>query len=266
MQHHSPKYRDTNLILSVEGVTKSFDGFKAISDLTFYLNDGDLRTIIGPNGAGKSTFMDLITGRTRPDEGRITLHEPDGDDIDLTKQKEFKINRLGIARKFQTPTVYLEHTVYDNMLLSLAHDRNLFQTIFYKETAADREAIEEILELMRLKDKRETLARTLSHGQKQWLELGMLLAQKPSVLLVDEPAAGLSDEETERTGELLLSLKGKHSLIVIEHDMTFVRQIAQDGDVCVLHQGSVLFEGTFDEVQANQKVKEVYLGRGKTED
>ena len=263
MQTHSPKYRDTNLILSVEGISKSFDGFKAISDLTFYLNDGELRTIIGPNGAGKSTFMDLITGRTRPDVGSITLHEPDGDDIDLTKQSEYKVNRLGISRKFQTPSVYTQHSVYDNMLLSLPKARGLFSSIFYSESAADREKIEEILVMMRLQDRRDALAAELSHGQKQWLELGMLIAQEPSVLLVDEPAAGLSDEETERTGELLLSLKGKHSLIVIEHDMTFVRQIAGDGKVCVLHQGSTLFEGKFDEVQANPKVKEVYLGRGK---
>lgn len=251
------------MILSVEGVSKSFDGFKAISDLTFYLNDGELRTIIGPNGAGKSTFMDLITGRTRPDVGSITLHQRAGDSVDLTKLPEYKINRLGIARKFQTPSVYLQHSVYDNMLLSLPKARNLFSSMFYKESSEDKETIEEILEMMRLKDRRHALSAELSHGQKQWLELGMLLAQKPSVLLVDEPAAGLSDEETERTGELLLSLKGKHSLIVIEHDMTFVRQIAEDGEVCVLHQGSTLFEGKFDEVQANQKVKDVYLGRGK---
>lgn len=265
MQLHSHKYRDTNLVLSVEGVTKSFDGFKAISDLTFYLGEGELRPIIGPNGAGKSTFMDLITGRTRPDEGSLTLHQKDGTDVDLTKQPEFKINRLGISRKFQTPSVYLNHTVYDNMLLSLPAGRNLFSSIFYKESPADKEKIEEILVKMRLQDRRNASARELSHGQKQWLELGMLLAQDPSILLVDEPAAGLSDEETERTGELLLSLKGKHSLIVIEHDMTFVRQIAEDSDVFVLHQGKNLFEGTFNEVQENQKVKEVYLGRGKGE-
>ncbi len=265
MQYHSAKYRDTDLVLSVENVTKSFDGFKAISDLNFYLGEGELRTIIGPNGAGKSTFMDLITGRTRPDVGKLTMHQKSGDDIDLTKLPEFKINRLGISRKFQAPSVYLNHSVYDNMLLSLPHARNLMSSIFYQQKQEDRDTIDEILEMMRLKDRRDATAKELSHGQKQWLELGMLLAQKPRILLVDEPAAGLSDEETERTGELLISLKGKHSLIVIEHDMTFVRQIAQDGDVCVLHQGSVLFEGQFDEVQANQKVKEVYLGRGKEE-
>lgn len=258
-----PLHRDTDLVLSVEDVSKTFDGFKAISDLTFYLGEGELRTIIGPNGAGKSTFMDLITGRTRPDTGSLKLHLPDGHDVDLTKYPEYKINRLGLARKFQTPSVYTEHSVHDNLLLSLPRARSLFSTVFYRESAADREAIEEALETVRLQDHRDEIAGNLSHGQKQWLEIGMLLAQKPSVLLVDEPAAGMSDDETHRTGELLISLAGKHSLIVIEHDMTFVRQIARDGKVTVLHQGSVLCEGHFDEVQNNAKVREVYLGRGK---
>lgn len=259
----SPLHRDTDLVLSVEDVSKSFDGFKAVSDLNFYLGDGELRTIIGPNGAGKSTFMDLITGRTRPDTGSLTMHQPDGHDVDLSSLPEFKINRLGIARKFQTPSVYTEHTVYDNLLLSLPRARSLFGSIFYKESADDREAIEDALETIRLQDMRHETAGNLSHGQKQWLEIGMLLAQQPSILLVDEPAAGMSDDETVRTGELLISLAGKHSLIVIEHDMTFVKQIARDGKVTVLHQGSVLCEGKFDDVQNNPKVREVYLGRGK---
>lgn len=259
----STLHRDTDLVLSVEDVNKTFDGFKAISDLNFYLGEGELRTIIGPNGAGKSTFMDMITGRTRPDTGTLKMHKPDGHDVDLTKLPEFKINRLGISRKFQTPSVYNQHTVYDNLLLSLPRSRSLFSSIFYKETAADRAAIEEALETVRLQDMRGEIAGNLSHGQKQWLEIGMLLAQKPSILLVDEPAAGMSDDETVRTGELLISLAGKHSLIVIEHDMTFVKQIARDGKVTVLHQGTVLCEGKFDEVQNNPKVREVYLGRGK---
>ncbi len=258
-----PLHRGTDLVLSVEGVNKTFDGFKAISDLNFYLGEGELRTIIGPNGAGKSTFMDLITGRTRPDTGTLTLHKPDGHDVDLTKQPEFKITRLGIARKFQTPSVYTQHTVYDNLLLSLPRSRGLFSTLFYHESKADRERIDEVLETIRLTDMRQTIAGSLSHGQKQWLEIGMLLSQEPAVLLVDEPAAGMSDDETHRTGELLISLAGKHSLIVIEHDMTFVKQIARDGKVTVLHQGTVLCEGKFDEVQSNPKVREVYLGRGK---
>ena len=256
-------YRDTDLVLSVESATKAFDGFKAINDLTFYLTDGELRTVIGPNGAGKSTFMDLITGRTRPDEGRLTYHRKDGRDFDLTTQKESEINRLGIARKFQTPSVYSKHTVYENLTLSLNRDRGVRKALFYKESSEDREEIESVLELIRLQDRREELAGSLSHGQKQWLEIGMLLAQKPRVLLVDEPAAGMSDEETERTGELLIGLEGKHSVIVVEHDMVFVRQIARK--VTVLHQGSVLKEGSFSEVANDATVKEVYLGRSKYE-
>lgn len=263
MSETPPLHRDTDLVLSVEDVSKTFDGFKAISNLNFYLGEGELRVIIGPNGAGKSTFMDLITGRTRPDTGTIRMHKADGHDYDLTKVPEYKINRLGIARKFQTPSVYTQHTVYDNLLLSLPRARGLFSSIFYKQSKIDRERIAEVMETVRLQDFSSAVAGSLSHGQKQWLEIGMLLAQEPSVLLVDEPAAGMSDDETQRTGELLTSLAGKHSLIVIEHDMTFVRQIARDGKVTVLHQGSVLCEGRFEEVQANPQVKEVYLGRGK---
>ena len=254
-------HRDTDLVLSAEGVTRSFDGFKAINDLNFYLGEGELRTVIGPNGAGKSTFMDLITGRTRPDKGTITFHENDGHDIDLTKRPEYKVNRLGIARKFQTPSVYAQHTVFDNLLLSLDRPRGVFQGLFYKMTPEDKEAIEEILETIRLTDRQHELAGFLSHGQKQWLEIGMLLAQKPRILLVDEPAAGMSDEETERTGELLLSLEGKHSIIVVEHDMEFIRQIARR--VTVLHQGHVLKEGSFDHVSKDPEVISVYLGRQK---
>ncbi|MGJ8677257.1 MAG: urea ABC transporter ATP-binding protein UrtD [Akkermansiaceae bacterium] len=260
---HTPLYRDTDLVLSIEGVHKSFDGFKAINDLNFYLGEGELRTIIGPNGAGKSTFMDLITGRTRPDTGSLTYHKNDGHDLDLTKLREYEINRLGISRKFQTPSVYTQHTVYDNLLLSLNLNRGVFKNLFYKESAADSALIDETLELIRLKDSRSEQAGSLSHGQKQWLEIGMLLIQKPQILLVDEPAAGMSDEETERTGELLLSLAGKHSIMVVEHDMVFIRQIATK--VTVLHQGHVLKEGTFSEVANDPKVKEVYLGRAKHE-
>lgn len=258
---HSPLYRDTDLVLSIESVNKSFDGFKAINDLNFYLREGELRTIIGPNGAGKSTFMDLITGRTRPDNGSLTYHKNDGHDIDLTKLREYEINRLGISRKFQTPSVYTQHTVYDNLLLSLNLNRGVLKTLFYKESPADSALIDETLEIIRLKDSRYEQAGSLSHGQKQWLEIGMLLIQKPQILLVDEPAAGMSDEETERTGELLLSLAGKHSIMVVEHDMVFIRQIATT--VTVLHQGHVLKEGTFSEVANDAKVKEVYLGRAK---
>ncbi len=247
-------------MLTVEDVSKTYDGFKAITDLTFYLFEGELRTVIGPNGAGKSTFFDLITGRAKPDKGKIEF----GFDIDLTTMNEYEINRLGVGRKFQTPSVFTEHTVFNNLVLSLKGSRGVFASIFKRHSSADRDRIDELLKLIRLDGKRDWKAGQLAHGEKQWLEIGMLLAQDPKILLVDEPAAGMTDEETHRTGELLISLAGKHSIIVIEHDMTFVKQIARDGQVTVLHQGSVLCEGKFDAVQSNPKVREVYLGRGKS--
>jgi urea transport system ATP-binding protein len=250
----------TELILSVEDVNKTFDGFKAISNLTFYLDRGELRVVIGPNGAGKSTFFDLLTGRAKPDSGRIEYGHLSRD---LTQLNEYEINRLGIGRKFQTPSVYLEHTVHDNLLMSIKAKRGVFATLFHKTTKAEAERVDELLALIRLDPKRSRLAGELAHGEKQWLEIGMLLSQDPQLLLVDEPAAGMTDEETHRTGELLLSLAGKHSLVVVEHDMAFVKQIAQNGKVTVLHQGTVLCDGKFDEVQSNPKVREVYLGRGK---
>jgi urea transport system ATP-binding protein len=242
-------------ILSAEGVSKTFDGFRAINDLNFYMDEGELRTIIGPNGAGKSTFLDLITGRTKPDVGRIEF----SGDTELTAMSEYQIYRLGIGRKFQTPSVYTDHTVFENILLSLEGSRGVFATLFSRIIPAQRERIHEILTTIGLEKKAEQKAGSLAHGQKQWLEIGMLLAQNARLLLVDEPAAGMTDEETEKTGELLLSLVGKHSIIVIEHDMVFVRQIAKK--VTVLHQGSVLCEGTVDEVQNSERVIEVYLGR-----
>jgi urea transport system ATP-binding protein len=242
-------------ILMLEGVNKTFDGFKAISELNFYMDAGELRVIIGPNGAGKSTMMDLITGRTRPDSGKIEF----GKDTDLTRLNEHQINRLGIGRKFQTPSVYVEHTVFENILLSLPGKRSVWEALFSQTAPAQRDRIRQVLKTVGLADKQEWRAGALSHGQKQWLEIGMLLAQDPKLLLVDEPTAGMSDQETIRTGELLLSLAAQHSLIVIEHDMAFVRQIARK--VTVLHQGSVLCEGTVEEVQNNERVIEVYLGR-----
>lgn len=249
MQRHAP------FILTLEGVHKTFEGFRAINDLNFYLEEGELRVVIGPNGAGKSTMLDLITGRTRPDKGKLEF----GRDTDLAGLNEYQINRLGIGRKFQTPSVYVDHTVFENLWLSLECGRGLWSTLFARITPAQRERIEEVLEVIHLKDRASVRAGTLSHGQKQWLEIGMLLAQNPRLLLVDEPAAGMSDEETHRTGELLLSLAGRHSVVVIEHDMSFVRQIASK--VTVLHQGTVLCEGTVDEVQSDPRVVEVYLGR-----
>ncbi len=249
-------------LLTVEDVSKTYDGFKAITDLTFYLFPGELRTVIGPNGAGKSTFFDLITGRARPDKGKIEFGI-NPVNRDLTHLNEYEINRLGIGRKFQTPSVYVEHTVWDNLVLSLKGPRGVFASLFKRLSSTERDRIADLLKLVRLDGKRDWKAGLLAHGEKQWLEIGMLLAQEPQVLLVDEPAAGMSDEETHRTGELLISLAGKHSIIVIEHDMTFVKQIARDNPVTVLHQGHVLCEGKFEEVQANPKVREVYLGRGK---
>ena len=245
-------------ILTVEDVNKTFDGFKAITKLNFYLDRGEMRVIIGPNGAGKSTFFDLLTGRTKPDTGKIEF----GRNTDLTRLNEYEINRLGIGRKFQTPSVYVDHTVYENLLLSLQGPRGVFAAIFHRTSPAQRARIDELLELVRLAPKRDLRAGQLAHGEKQWLEIGMLLAQDPQVLLVDEPAAGMTDDETHRTGELLISLAGRHSLIVIEHDMTFVKQIAQDRKVTVLHQGSILCEGSFEQVQGNPEVRAVYLGRG----
>lgn len=247
-------------ILTLEGVNKAFEGFKAITDLTFYMDKGELRVIIGPNGAGKSTMMDIITGRTRPDTGKVEFEF----DTDLTRLNEYQINRLGIGRKFQTPSVYVDHTVYENIWLSLEGSRSVWSTLFARITSSQRDRLVEVLKTIGLEEKAHWKAGALSHGQKQWLEIGMLLAQNPKLLLVDEPAAGMTDEETARTGELLLSLAGKHSIVVIEHDMTFVRQIARK--VTVLHQGTVLCEGTVDEVQNDERVIEVYLGRKKKAD
>ncbi len=245
------------LLLAAEGVNKSFSGFQAIKDLNFYMETGELRTVIGPNGAGKTTFLDLITGRTAPDSGTIKWC----DETELTELNEYEIYRLGIGRKFQTPTVYIDHTVFENLVLSLEGKRGVWASIFHRTSRTERDRIAEILQTINLTDRVHWKAGALAHGQKQWLEIGMLLAQNARLLLVDEPAAGMTDEETHRTGELLLSLAGKHSIIVIEHDMVFVRQIAAGRRVTVLHQGSVLCEGPVDDVQADERVVEVYLGR-----
>jgi urea transport system ATP-binding protein len=228
------------ILLAAEGVNKSFAGFKAITDLSFYMEEGELRTVIGPNGAGKTTFLDLITGRTKPDTGTIMWE----DETELTSLNEYQIYRLGIGRKFQTPTVYADHTVFENLLLSLEGSRGVFASLFHRPTRTESDRLHEILETISLAEKAKWKAGALAHGQKQWLEIGML-----------------TDEETHRTGELLLSLAGKHSIVVIEHDMVFVRQIAAGRKVTVLHQGSVLCEGAVDEVQNNERVIEVYLGR-----
>lgn len=241
-------------ILYLEDVTVSFDGFKALNELTLYIDDGELRCIIGANGAGKTTMMDVITGKTRPDSGSVYF----GQKIDLLRMSETDIAQGGIGRKFQKPTVFEQHTVYENLELSMAADKDVWATLFAKLSAEQKTRIDEVLEIIGLSDERKRLAGVLSHGQKQWLEIGMLLMQNPRVLLVDEPVAGMTAQETERTAELLTSLAPQHSVVVVEHDMEFVRSIARK--VTVLHEGSVLAEGSMDEVQSNPKVIEVYLG------
>jgi urea transport system ATP-binding protein len=241
--------------LVVDNVSKSFDGFKAIRELTLVLDEGELRCIIGPNGAGKTTMMDIITGKTKPDEGNVFLVDYPRNLVELS---EYEIARLGIGRKFQRPTVFQGHTVFENLELSLAGDRSVFPSIFARLSGEDRDTIERILTTIGLTEEKNRWGRELSHGQKQWLEIGMLLIQNPKVLLVDEPVAGMTHQEMHKTGELLVSLAGEHTVVVVEHDMDFVRSIAKT--VTVLHEGHVLHEGTMDDVQSNPTVREVYLG------
>jgi urea transport system ATP-binding protein len=245
--------KETQLYLN--DVHRSFDGYKAINGLSFVIARGEMRAVVGPNGAGKTTMLDIITGKTRPDVGDVIWNG----EVDLTKVDEAGSARLGIGRKFQKPTVFETHTVEDNIMLSLAGPRGVRSSLFHRSGRAEAARIDELLETVRLTDARHRLAGGLSHGQKQWLEIGMLLAQDPQLLLVDEPAAGMTDAETMRTAELLRSLAGKHSVVVIEHDMEFVR--ALDCKVTVLHRGAVLAEGSLDHVSANPEVVEVYLGR-----
>ncbi len=244
-------------ILYLDAISVSFDGFKALNALTLDIGTGELRCIIGPNGAGKTTMMDVITGKTRPDSGTVFF----GQTIDLTKLSEPQIARAGIGRKFQRPTVFENHSVYENLELAMKTDKRVSPTLFARLTGAQRDAIDAMLELIRLQDSASRPAGLLSHGQKQWLEIGMLLIQEPQLLLLDEPVAGMTDSETERTAELLNELRGKHSMMVVEHDMDFVTAIAGNGKVTVLHEGSVLAEGRMHEVQAHERVIEVYLGR-----
>lgn len=243
-----------NIILYVEGITVSFDGFKALNNLSLYVEAGELRCIIGPNGAGKTTMMDVITGKTRPDEGSAWF----GQTVDLLSMTEPEIAEAGIGRKFQKPTIFGEHTVFENLELAMAGNKSVWKMMFAKLSGEQRDRIDEVLGIIGLQAQRELAAGGLSHGQKQWLEIGMLLMQEPELLLVDEPVAGMTPQETERTAELLTSLAGKHSVVVVEHDMDFVRSIART--VTVLHQGSVLAEGPMSQVQNDPKVVEVYLG------
>ncbi len=244
-------------ILYLDAITVSFDGFKALNALTLDIDVGELRCIIGPNGAGKTTMMDVITGKTRPDTGTAFF----GQTIDLTRLSEPQIASAGIGRKFQRPTVFENHSVYENLELALKTDKRVKPTLLARLSGEQRDAIDDMLELIRLADSSQRPAGLLSHGQKQWLEIGMLLIQEPQLLLLDEPVAGMSDAETARTAELLNELRGKHSMMVVEHDMDFVNAIAGDGKVTVLHEGSVLAEGRMSDVQADERVVEVYLGR-----
>ena len=245
----------SNTILYLDGVSVSFDGFRAINELSLVLDRGEMRAIIGPNGAGKTTMMDIITGKTRPDGGEVFF---DGD-VDLTRHDEADIAMMGIGRKFQKPTVFESHTVEDNLVLALKGPRSIFPALFSRPSAADSARIDEILATVRLEARRSELAAGLSHGQKQWLEIGMLLAQDPKLLLVDEPVAGMTDAETEETARLLRDIARTHSVIVVEHDMHFVRELGVK--VPCLHEGSVLSEGPLDFVAADERVIEVYLGR-----
>jgi urea transport system ATP-binding protein len=241
-------------ILEIENLTVSFDGFKALNNLNFSMDPGELRVIIGPNGAGKTTFLDIITGKTKPTQGQVRFKGRN-----LRSYSEHQIAQMGIGRKFQTPRVYLNLSPRENLEIACNRHKTVFPTLFRRPASAEQRTVAGLLETIGLSHKADLKSNLLSHGEKQWLEIGMLVAQSPDLLLVDEPVAGLTDEETERTGELLLSLAESHSVIVIEHDMEFVRQIARQ--VTVLHQGSVLCEGTIDEVQSDPQVIEVYLGQ-----
>ena len=254
---HTPGEVDTThgRILYLEDVHVSFDGFKAINGLSLDIAPGELRCVIGPNGAGKTTMMDIITGKTRPDKGHVFF----GSTIDLLRYREAEIAALGIGRKFQKPTVFEQLSVFENLELALATDKRVRHSMVFTLTGEEKDRLAEVLQTIHLLDSAARLAGNLSHGQKQWLEIGMLLMQDPKLLLLDEPVAGMTDEETERTAQLFLSLKGKHSLMVVEHDMSFIRTISEK--VTVLCDGSVLAEGTLDEVQADERVIEVYLGR-----
>jgi urea transport system ATP-binding protein len=244
-------------ILYLDEITVSFDGFRALNKLSLDISVGELRCIIGPNGAGKTTMMDVITGKTRPTSGRAFF----GQTIDLARTTEYDIAHAGIGRKFQRPTVFSQHTVFENLELAMKTNKRVRPTLFFRLSSEQRGRIDEVLRLIRLNGQEQRLAGLLSHGQTQWLEIGMLLMQEPKLLLLDEPVAGMSDAETARTAELLNELRGRHSIVVVEHDMAFVDEIARDGKVTVLHEGAVLAEGTMAQVQSDERVIEVYLGR-----
>ena len=243
-----------NRILLVDGVSVSFDGFKALNNLSFSIDYGELRCIIGANGAGKSTMMDVVTGKTKPDSGSVIF----GEAVDLLSLDEPTIAQIGIGRKFQKPTVFQNHTVFENLELAMKDDKRFFKTLFSKLNSEQKDKIEETMKLIGLKELYNLEAGILSHGQKQWLEIGMLIMQEPKLLLVDEPVAGMTPQEVEKTAEILTSLAVNNAVVVVEHDMEFIRSIAKK--VTVLHEGSVLAEGSMDAIQNNEKVRRVYLG------
>jgi urea transport system ATP-binding protein len=251
------------VVLYVDEISVSFDGFKALNKLSLTIASGELRCIIGPNGAGKTTMMDVITGKTKPDSGKVFF----GSTVDLLRMRESEIAQVGVGRKFQKPTVFEQLTVFENLELALSQNRQVGSVIFAKLTSVDFDRIADTLDLIHLRSEANRIAGLLSHGQKQWLEIGMLLIQEPKLLLLDEPVAGMTDQETERTAELFLSLEGSHSLVVVEHDMSFIHTLTTQGKaaekkiVTVLHEGGVLAEGSLAQVQCNDRVVEVYLGR-----
>jgi urea transport system ATP-binding protein len=245
----------TTALLYLNGVNVSFDGFRALNNLSLAVEPGEMRAIIGPNGAGKTTMMDVVTGKTRPDNGDVFFEGVH----DLSTLDETEIAMLGIGRKFQKPTVFEMHTVEDNLLLALKNDRRPRATVRWRETAEEMTRVNRILDTIRLKNERSRAAGSLAHGQKQWLEIGMLLAQEPKLLLVDEPVAGMTDHETRQTAELLKEINRDKTVIVVEHDMTFVRELGVK--VTCLHEGTAIAEGTIDQVSSNERVIEVYLGR-----
>jgi urea transport system ATP-binding protein len=243
-------------MLYIDGVNVSFDGFRALNNLSFAVEPGEMRAIIGPNGAGKTTMMDVVTGKTRPDSGDVVF---DGGTHDLTRLDETEIAGLGIGRKFQKPTVFEIHTVEDNIRLALKANKDVRATLFWRDSSEEQDRIAGILNTIRMSQMRDRVAGGLSHGQKQWLEIGMLLAQDPKLMLVDEPVAGMTDVETQQTAELLREINRDRTVVVVEHDMSFVRELGVK--VTCLHEGSVLAEGSIDQVSENERVIEVYLGR-----
>ena len=248
--------KTTSSLLYIDGVTVSFDGFRALNNLSFIVEPGEMRAIIGPNGAGKTTMMDVVTGKTRPDTGDVVF---DGGTHDLTRLDETEIAQLGIGRKFQKPTVFEIHTVEENIRLALKADKDVRATLFWRDSPGEQDRITAILDTIRMSKMRDRVAGGLSHGQKQWLEIGMLLAQDPKLMLVDEPVAGMTDVETQQTAELLREINRDRTVVVVEHDMSFVRELGVK--VTCLHEGSVLAEGSIDQVSENERVIEVYLGR-----